>query len=135
MEKNYRPNLDMYAVDTDADHILHRIGSDDYTAIRHIMAKDPDAWEEISEAEATSRTAARTAEAAYKSRIIALIRQRYDQDDETAILRQRDTKPDEFATYNAFAEQCKARARAEVEVRAVSVPSSEVIDRSDVSTY
>ena len=112
MEKTYKPNLDMYAVDADADHILHRIGSDDYTGIRHIMTKDPDAWEELTEDEATSLTAARTAEAAYKSRIIALIRARYDQDDETAILRQRDSKPDEFAEYNAFAEQCKAEARA-----------------------
>lgn len=111
MEKTYKPNLDMYAVDTDDDHILHRIGSDDYTEIRHIMAKDPDAWEELTVDEAASRTAARTAEAAYKQRIISLIRARYDQDDETAILRQRDTKPDEFAEYNAFVEQCKARAR------------------------
>ena len=111
MEKTYKPNLDMYAVDTDADHILHRIGSDDYTAIRHIMAKDPDAWEELTEAEASILTAARESEAAYKQRIIALIRTRYDQDDETAILRQRDTKPDEFAEYNAFVEDCKSRAR------------------------
>lgn len=94
-------------------HILHRIGSDDYTPLRHASTPDPDAWEEIAEAEAASITAARSAEVAYKARIIALIRARYDQDDETAILRQRDTKPDEFAAYNVFVEACKAQAKAE----------------------
>lgn len=40
-------------------------------------------------------------------RIEQLIRKRYSVSDELAILRQRDTKPDEFAEYNAYAEQCK----------------------------
>lgn len=50
----------------------------------------------------------------YKSRIVELIRERYTQDDEIALLRQRDGKPEEFAEYNAFVEQCKAQARTEV---------------------
>lgn len=49
--------------------------------------------------------------AAYKARLIAMIRERYDSDDETALLRQRDTKPEEFADYNAYVERCKAIAR------------------------
>ena len=106
MEKTYKPNLDMYAVDTDADHILHRIGSDDYTEIRHIMTKDPDAWEEIALSDIPSYT-----KAEYDAEVERLIRQRYSVSAELALLRQRDTKPDEFATYNAFAEQCKAEAR------------------------
>lgn len=101
-------------------HILHRIGSDDYTPLHHASTPNPDEWEEISEDVAASRKAALSAEVAYKSRIIALIRARYDQDDETAILRQRDTKPDEFAAYNAFVEQCKAQARAETENKSES---------------
>ena len=44
--------------------------------------------------------------------ISALIRERYTVDDELAILRQRDTKPDEFAEYNNFAEACKAEANS-----------------------
>ena len=39
-----------------------------------------------------------------------MIRQRYSVSDEFAILRQRDSKPEEFAEYNAFAESCKAWA-------------------------
>ena len=111
MEKTYKPNLDMYAVDTDADHILHRIGSDDYTAIRHIMAKDPDAWEELTEVEVEAAVKTAEAKAEYEASVERLIRTQYSVSAELAILRQRDTKPDEFAAYNAFAEQCKARAR------------------------
>lgn len=36
-----------------------------------------------------------------------LIRKRYTISDELAILRQRDEKPEEFATYHAYAEECK----------------------------
>lgn len=43
------------------------------------------------------------------------IREKYSISDELAILRQRDTKPDEFAEYNAFAEQAKAEVNAEIE--------------------
>lgn len=42
-----------------------------------------------------------------KSYIITAIREKYDANDEMAILRQRDTKPDEYATYNAYVEQVK----------------------------
>lgn len=47
----------------------------------------------------------------YKERIIARIRAVYSVDDELAILRQRDTKPEEFAAYNAFVETIKAEER------------------------
>lgn len=44
----------------------------------------------------------------YEEQVVAKIRERYSVDDELAILRQRDTKPDEFEAYNEYAEQCKA---------------------------
>ena len=47
----------------------------------------------------------------YEQRVVARIRERYSVDDELAILRQRDTKPDEFAAYNRFVEQIKAEER------------------------
>ena len=40
------------------------------------------------------------------------IRKKYSVSDELAILRQRDTKPEEFAEYNAFCEQVKADVQA-----------------------
>ena len=42
-----------------------------------------------------------------KSYIITAIRAKYDVNDEMAILRQKDTKPNEYATYNAYIEQIK----------------------------
>ena len=42
------------------------------------------------------------------------VRERYSVSDELAILRQRDTKPEEFAAYNDFVEQCKAEVKSEL---------------------
>jgi hypothetical protein len=47
----------------------------------------------------------------YEQRVVNRIRQRYSVDDEIALLRQRDTKPEEFAEYNAFVEQIKSEER------------------------
>lgn len=51
----------------------------------------------------------------YEEQVVAKIRERYSIDDELAILRQRDTKPDEFEAYNAYAESCKEEARLLIE--------------------
>lgn len=50
----------------------------------------------------------------YPNLVSRLIRERYTVDDEMAILRQRDTKPEEYETYNTFCEECKAKARKEI---------------------
>ena len=47
----------------------------------------------------------------YEQRVVDRIREVYSVDDELAILRQRDTKPEEFFEYNAFVEQIKAEER------------------------
>ena len=47
----------------------------------------------------------------YEQRIVNRIRERYSVDDELAILRQRDTKPEEFNTYNEFVERIKVEER------------------------
>lgn len=54
----------------------------------------------------------KNAEAKYKQTVEMLIREKYSINDELAILRQRDSKPEEFAEYNAYVEDCKARAKA-----------------------
>lgn len=50
----------------------------------------------------------------YEDMIVSKIRQRYNVNQELAILRQRDTKPDGFAEYNEYVEQCKAEVKSEV---------------------
>lgn len=47
----------------------------------------------------------------YVSLIVALIRQKYSVNDELAILRQRDSKVEDFNAYNTFAEECKVIAK------------------------
>lgn len=49
----------------------------------------------------------------YEERVVELIRQRYTINDELAILRQRDSKPEEFAEYNDYCEDCKVQAKQE----------------------
>lgn len=55
-----------------------------------------------------------TPEQMYKDRVIELVREEYSVDDELAILRQRDSKIDEFNAYNSFVEECKVTARREI---------------------
>lgn len=95
----------------------HRITSDSGKYVRRLadgltataiaaMTYAPEDYEEVDEMPVT------VDEAAYKAAVERLIRERYTVADELAILRQRDTKPEEFAEYNDFAEACKAQAKA-----------------------
>ena len=54
-----------------------------------------------------------TLELAKSKAIEKRIRRKYSVSNELAILRQRDTKPEEFAEYNAFVEQVKAEVNQE----------------------
>ena len=47
----------------------------------------------------------------YETKIVSLIRKKYNMNQELAILRQRDTKPEEFAEYHKYVEQCKAQVK------------------------
>lgn len=50
----------------------------------------------------------------YANLVSKLIRERYSVDDEMAILRQKETKPEEWKEYNSYCEDCKAKAKAEI---------------------
>ena len=47
----------------------------------------------------------------YEERVEQLIRERYSVNQELAIQRQRDTKPEEFEEYFAYCEECKRVAK------------------------
>lgn len=51
----------------------------------------------------------------YGETVNGLIRRKYTLSEELAILRQRDTKAEEFEAYNAYAESCKEEARLLIE--------------------
>ena len=103
----------------------HRITSDSGKYVRRLadgltakaiaaMTYAPEEYEEVDELPVSFD------ETAYKAAVERLIRERYTVADELGILRQRDTKPQEFAEYNAFAEACKAKARAEIAAEAAA---------------
>lgn len=50
-------------------------------------------------------------EKTYEQLVSEYIRRKYSIDDEFAILRQKEEKPEEYAAYYAYAEECKTRAR------------------------
>ena len=50
----------------------------------------------------------------YENKIVTEIRKKYNVNQELAILRQRDTKPEEFAEYNEYVETCKAKVKSEL---------------------
>ena len=52
----------------------------------------------------------------YENLIICKIRKKYSVNQELAILRQRDTKPTEFAEYNAYVERCKVEVKRELDI-------------------
>lgn len=49
----------------------------------------------------------------YEQLVVSKIRAVYDLNQELAILRQKDEKPEEYQAYYDFCEQCKAEAKAE----------------------
>lgn len=50
-----------------------------------------------------------------ENKVCALIRKKYSLNAELAVLRQRDTKPEEYQAYNDYAEQCKALVKQEMQ--------------------
>lgn len=55
-----------------------------------------------------------TAKKDYDGYVESAIRERYSLSAEIAILRQRDAKPEEFAEYNEYVEECKKRIKEEL---------------------
>ena len=53
---------------------------------------------------------------AYEAYVNTLIREKYTLSQELAILRQRDTKPEEYNAYNAYCEMCKIEAKAKYHI-------------------
>lgn len=45
----------------------------------------------------------------YSEKVVSLIREKYSLDEELAIQRQRDSKPEEFQAYFNYCEECKAK--------------------------
>lgn len=62
-------------------------------------------------AELEQETAQYRATVSYEEAVNTQIRQQYSESAEFAILRQKDEKPEEYAAYYAYCEECKARVK------------------------
>ena len=52
----------------------------------------------------------------YEQRVVDLIREKYTIDEELSIQRQKETKPDAFETYFNYCEECKMKAKENVQL-------------------
>ena len=114
---------DMVALDCDNDHILHRIGGDDYPVIRHTKVNpgDEDGYEEIAVSDIPPYT-----KGEYDAEVERLIALRYSHGKEVEINRERDIKPERFAEYMEYIGQCKAEAKANLATAAEARAIAEV---------
>lgn len=86
---------------------LHKKGSEDYSLIKRrilLPSESVEDYEEVDELPKYTRQE-------YEEKVSELIRERYSLNEELAILRQRDVKQEKYAEYNAYAEECKERAK------------------------
>ena len=120
------------SISADEGCTLRRVGTpDDKTNICHsvaVKATCADDWEEVQISQIDEAKAVTEQKKAYDAKVVALIRERYTADDETAILRkyvalnsqpqpfsdeELDRIVTEFDEYNSFAEECKLKAKGE----------------------
>ena len=92
-----------------ADCLVRRKGElTAHNAITFSPDDSLDDFEEVTNEEIAAEEANKIEEEKRAAAIRVRVRSRYSVDDELAILRQRDSKPEEFAEYNAFVEAIKA---------------------------
>ena len=85
---------------------LHKLGTDLYITKTILLPSDS-----ISAYEEVDMIPAYTVQE-YESMVEQLIAEKYTIQQEIAIQRQRETKPEEFAEYNQFCEECKIKAKS-----------------------
>lgn len=108
MNKTFNTRINRWEIDSAGGYILHRIGSDDYTEIHHasVSADDLDNWEEIA-----VNAVPRYIKAQYDAEVERLIAERYSHGKEIEINREATAKPERFAEYLDYIEECKRRAK------------------------
>lgn len=123
MNKVQKTN-NLVELSTDKEHILHRIGSEDYNVIRKIMTSNPDEWEEIAVTDIPPYT-----KAEYDKKVAELIHARYDADKEMSLINNimkaepTEVHKAEYSAYQAYRAECKLKAKdPSLYVKAEDVP-------------
>lgn len=92
----------------DAGHYLHQIGSDSNLPIGQttVPAANVGRWEELPLTQRPAYTRAQ-----YAAEVERLIAERYSHGKEIEVNREAATKPEQFAEYLSYIEECKVRAK------------------------
>lgn len=112
MNKTYKENINAWEISSDASHIIHRIGDEDYPILRRAIVADPEEWEEVAVADIPPYT---TAE--YNAKVAELIHERYDADKEMSLINNMmEAEPTEahkaeYSAYQAYRAECKLKAK------------------------
>ncbi len=117
MEKTYKASINMWELSTDAAHILHKKGSEDYPEVRRLMTRDADSYEEVAVKDIPPYTAKE-----YAEEVSRLIRERYSADDEFALINNvmagvTDKRQSEYAAYTEYRDKCKVQAKINLSAR------------------
>lgn len=97
-------NREIYS---DNGKFVHRLGADIYfSRSTKLPGDDPSKFEEVD-----SIPEVPTTEQTYDEQVNNLIRERYSASQEFSILRQKETKPQEYDEYFRYCEECKQRAK------------------------
>lgn len=121
MEKTLKENIELWTLDCDENHILHRIGDSEYPEVRHltVRAAEADSYEELTNEEREAVLRERELRAEYRRRLAAAIHERYSVDDELALAANiaagaTEERQAEYAAYQQYRAECKARVRGEL---------------------
>lgn len=106
MQKTFKESISMWSIDADEGKVLRRKGSEEPSAIRQAMVTDPEQWEEADPADFPALS-----KAEYDSEVERLIALRYSYGKEIEVNREHDTRPEQFAAYLEYVEECKRQAR------------------------
>ena len=124
MNKTYKENINAWEISTDASHIIHRIGDEDYPILRRAIVTGPEEWEEVAVEDIPPYT---TAE--YNNKLAELIHERYDADKEMSLINNMmEAEPTEahkaeYSAYQAYRAECKLKAKdPSLYVKAEDVP-------------
>lgn len=109
MQKTFKESISMWSIEAEEGKVLRRKGSEEPSAIRQASVADPGEWEEVDPADFPALS-----KAEYDAEVERLIALRYSYGKEIEVNRERDTRPDQFAAYMAYVEECKRQAKVAI---------------------
>ena len=89
-----------------AEELYQKKIDDEFERLKNLPIQELVLTEEQMKAELE-----RAKQITYENKIVALIRERYNVNQELAILRQKDAKIEEYNEYYAYVEECKAKVK------------------------